>query len=321
MFLKNLKNSFIFANNKSTFMNIKSLFQTEFPNLNFLKRGKVRDIYDLGDNLLIVSTDRISAYDVIMELGIPLKGFILTKISEFWFNMTRDIVENHLISTNVNDYPKICLEYKDVLKNRSMLVKKTKVIPIECVVRGFISGSAWADYLRTGEICAIKLPEGLKESQKLEQPIFTPATKEELGKHDENISEEKASKLISKDILNEIKELSIKIYKRAYEYALTKGIIIADTKMEFGIVDNKIILIDELLTPDSSRFWDAKKYQVGKAQESFDKQFLRNYLNSINFNRQPPAPDLPEEIIIKTSKKYQQALEILTGKSIYEYLS
>jgi phosphoribosylaminoimidazole-succinocarboxamide synthase len=317
MFLKNLKNSFIFANNKSTFMNIKSLFQTEFPNLNFLKRGKVRDIYDLGDNLLIVSTDRISAYDVIMEQGIPLKGFILTKISEFWFNMTRDIVENHLISTNVNDYPEICLEYKDVLKNRSMLVKKTKVIPIECVVRGFISGSAWADYLRTGEICAIKLPEGLKESQKL----FTPATKEELGKHDENISEEKASKLISKDILNEIKELSIKIYKRAYEYALTKGIIIADTKMEFGIVDNKIILIDELLTPDSSRFWDAKKYQVGKAQESFDKQFLRNYLNSINFNRQPPAPDLPEEIIIKTSKKYQQALEILTGKSIYEYLS
>lgn len=302
-------------------MNIKSLFQTEFPNLNFLKRGKVRDIYDLGDNLLIVSTDRISAYDVIMEQGIPLKGFILTKISEFWFGLTKDIVENHLISTNINDFPQICFEYNDKLKNRSMLVKKTKVIPIECVVRGFISGSAWSDYLKTGEVCGIKLSAGMKESQKLEQPIFTPATKEELGKHDENISEEKAAELVGKEVINEIKELSIKIYKRAYEYALNKGIIIADTKMEFGIIDNKIILIDELLTPDSSRFWDLKKYQVGKSQESFDKQFLRDYLNSINFNRQPPAPDLPEEIIINTSKKYQQALEILTGKSIYEYLS
>lgn len=302
-------------------MKTEPVIQTKFPNLKLLKRGKVRDIYDLGENLLIVSTDRISAYDVIMEQGIPLKGFILTKISEFWFNLLSDVVENHLISTDVNTYPTPCQEYKDTLKHRSMLIKKTEVIPIECVVRGFLSGSGWSDYLKTGEVCGIKLPSGMKESQKLENPIFTPATKEELGKHDENISEEKASEIVGKDIIKQIKEISLTIYKRAYEYALKKGIIIADTKMEFGIFNDKVILIDELLTPDSSRFWDAKKYQAGKSQESFDKQFLRDYLISINFNKKPPAPILPEEIIKNTSKKYQEALEILTGKSIYEFIS
>lgn len=295
--------------------------KTNFPNLRLLKRGKVRDIYDLGENLLIVSTDRISAYDVIMDQGIPLKGFILTKISEFWFNLLSDVVENHLISTDVNNFPIPCQEYTDILRHRSMIVKKTEVIPIECVVRGFLSGSGWSDYLKTGEVCGIKLPTGMKESQKLENPIFTPATKEELGNHDENISEDKAAEIVGEEIVKQIKEISLTIYKRAYEYALKKGIIIADTKMEFGIINDKVILIDELLTPDSSRFWDAKKYQAGKSQESFDKQFLRDYLISINFNKKPPAPVLPEEIIKNTSKKYQEALEILTGKSIYEFIS
>lgn len=302
-------------------MKIEPILQTDFPNLKLLKRGKVRDIYDLGETLLIVSTDRISAYDVIMEQGIPLKGFILTKISEFWFNLLSDVVENHLITTDLNYYPAVCKEYESILKHRSMLIKKTEVLPIECVIRGFISGSAWSDYLQSGEVCGIKLPVGLKESQKLENPIFTPATKEEIGKHDENISEEKAAEIIGRDVVKEIKEVSLNIYKKAYEYALKKGIIIADTKMEFGFYNNKIILIDELLTPDSSRFWDAKKYQAGRTQDSFDKQFLRDYLNSINFNKKPPAPLLPEEIIKNTSKKYQEALEILTGKSIYDFIS
>ena len=302
-------------------MKTEPILQTNFSNLKLLKRGKVRDIYDLGDKLLIVSTDRISAYDVIMEQGIPLKGFILTKISEFWFNLMKDVVENHIISTNVDEFPQECKEYSDALKHRSMLIKKTKVIPIECVVRGFLSGSGWTDYLKDGEVCGIKLPVGLKESQKLETPIFTPATKEEVGKHDENISEEFAAEIVGKEVIEKVKEISITIYKKAFQYALNKGIIIADTKMEFGMIDDKIILIDELLTPDSSRFWDAKKYQVGKSQESFDKQYLRDYLNSINFNKKPPAPNLPEEIIKNTSRKYQEALEILTGKSIYEYIS
>lgn len=302
-------------------MKFEPVLHTNFSNLKLLKRGKVRDIYDLDEYLLIVSTDRISAYDVIMEQGIPYKGFILTKISEFWFNLLNDVVENHLITTNVNNYPDICKEYAKELRHRSMLVKKTEVIPIECVVRGFISGSAWSDYLKTGEVCGIKLPEGLKESQKLSEPIFTPATKEEIGSHDENISEQKAAEIVGIDVIKTLKEISLKIYKRAFEYALNKGIIIADTKMEFGFYNGKIILIDELLTPDSSRFWDAKKYQVGKSQESFDKQYLRDYLTSINFDKKPPAPPLPDEIIKNTSLKYQEALEILTGKSIYDFIS
>ncbi|MCL6495477.1 MAG: phosphoribosylaminoimidazolesuccinocarboxamide synthase [Ignavibacterium sp.] len=294
----------------------KVILQTNFPGLKFLKRGKVRDIYEVGENLLIVSTDRISAFDVIMNQGIPYKGMILTKISEFWFNFVKDIIPNHLITTNVEEFPAECKPYAEDLRGRSMLVKKTEVIPIESVVRGYITGSGMVDYKATGSICGIKLPEGLVESEKLSEPIFTPATKEELGAHDQNISEEEAKKIVGDDVINFIKEKTIAIYKKAYEYALKRGIIIADTKMEFGKFNGEIILIDELLTPDSSRFWPADKYQKGKVQESFDKQYLRNYLISINFNRKPPAPDLPEEIIQRTAEKYLEALEKLTGQKI-----
>lgn len=297
-------------------MHSKVILQTNFPGLKFLKRGKVRDIYEVGDYLLIVSTDRISAFDVIMNQGIPYKGMILTKISEFWFRFVEDIIPNHLITTNVDEFPAECKPYADELHGRSMLVKKTEVIPIESVVRGYITGSGMADYKATGSICGIKLPEGLVESEKLTEPIFTPATKEELGSHDQNISEDEAKKIVGEDVINFIKEKTIAVYKKAYEYALNRGIIIADTKMEFGKYKGEIILIDELLTPDSSRFWPADKYQKGRVQESFDKQFLRNYLISINFNRQPPAPDLPEEIIMKTSEKYLEALEKLTGQKL-----
>lgn len=297
-------------------MHPKVILQTDFSGLKLLKRGKVRDIYEVGDSLLIVSTDRISAFDVIMNQGIPYKGIILTKISEFWFNFVKDIIPNHLITTNVDEFPTECKPYAEDLRGRSMLVKKTEVVPIESVVRGYITGSGMADYKATGSICGIKLPEGLVESEKLSEPIFTPATKEEIGAHDQNISEEEAKKIAGNEVIEFMKSKTIAIYKKAYEYALKKGIIIADTKMEFGSYKNEIILIDELLTPDSSRFWPADKYQKGKVQESFDKQFLRNYLISINFNKQPPAPDLPEEIIHKTSEKYLEALEMLTGHKI-----
>ncbi|MEJ5263237.1 MAG: phosphoribosylaminoimidazolesuccinocarboxamide synthase [Ignavibacterium sp.] len=297
-------------------MHPKVILQTNFSGLKLLKRGKVRDIYEVGEYLLIVSTDRISAFDVIMNQGIPYKGIILTKISEFWFNFVQDIIPNHLITTKVEEFPAECKPYADDLRGRSMLVKKTEVIPIESVVRGYITGSGMVDYQATGSICGIKLPPGLVESEKLSEPIFTPATKEELGAHDQNISEEEAKKIVGDDVVSFIKEKTIAIYRKAYEYALKKGIIIADTKMEFGKYNGEIILIDELLTPDSSRFWPADKYQKGRVQESFDKQFLRNYLISINFNRKPPAPDLPDGIIYKTAEKYLEALEKLTGQKI-----
>lgn len=297
-------------------MHPKVILQTNFNGLKLLKRGKVRDIYEVGEYLLIVSTDRISAFDVIMNQGIPYKGIILTKISEFWFNFVQDIIPNHLITTKVEEFPAECKPYAEDLRGRSMLVKKTEVIPIESVVRGYITGSGMVDYQATGSICGIKLPPGLVESEKLSEPIFTPATKEELGAHDQNISEEEAKKIVGDDVISFIKEKTIAIYRKAYEYALKKGIIIADTKMEFGKYNGEIILIDELLTPDSSRFWPADKYQKGRVQESFDKQFLRNYLISINFNRKPPAPDLPDEIIYKTAEKYLEALEKLTEQKI-----
>ncbi len=293
-------------------MQPKVILQTNFTGLKLLKRGKVRDIYEVGDYLLIVSTDRISAFDVIMNQGIPYKGIILTKISVFWFNFVQDIIPNHLITTKVEEFPSECKPYAEDLRGRSMLVKKTEVIPIESVVRGYITGSGMADYQATGSICGIKLPPGLVDSEKLSEPIFTPATKEELGAHDQNISEKEAKKIAGNDVISFIKEKTIAIYRKAYEYALKKGIIIADTKMEFGKYNGEIILIDELLTPDSSRFWPADKYQKGRIQESFDKQILRNYLTSISFNRKPPAPVLPDEIIHKTTKKYLEALEKLT---------
>ncbi len=289
---------------------------TDFSNLKKFKQGKVRDMYDLGDYYLMVSTDRLSAFDVIMNEGIPDKGRVLTKISEFWFDYTKDIIQNHVVTTNVSEYPPICMEYADILEGRSMLVKKAELIPIECIVRGYITGSGLADYKATGSICGIKLPEGLVESEKLPEPIFTPSTKADIGDHDENISSEQAEKIVGKDIFDKISTTAIAIYKKASEFALTKGIILADTKMEFGIYNGEVILIDELLTPDSSRFWPLEGYEKGRVQQSYDKQYVRDYLVSVKFNKQPPAPPLPEEVIANTRQKYLEALEKLTGKSL-----
>ncbi|MDR3626240.1 MAG: phosphoribosylaminoimidazolesuccinocarboxamide synthase [Ignavibacteriaceae bacterium] len=294
----------------------KIILQSNFPNLKLVKQGKVRDIYDLGEYYLIVSTDRLSAFDVIMAQGIPYKGEVLTRISSFWFNYVKDIIDNHVVATDVKDFPKECDEYADDLKGRSMLVKKAEVIPIECIVRGYISGSGLNDYKKTGKISGITLPEGLVESEKLPEPIFTPSTKAEIGLHDENISFSEAEKIIDRDKLDKIKNATLAIYKKASEFALTKGIIIADTKMEFGIYKDEVIIVDELLTPDSSRFWPLSKYKKGGAQESYDKQFVRDYLLSINFNKQPPPPQLPEDIINKTGEKYLDALFELTGERI-----
>ena len=297
-------------------METKVILDTNFSNLKLFAKGKVRDIYEVGDNLLLVSTDRISAFDVIMEQGIPYKGMVLTKISEFWFDYTKDVIPNHLITTNVDDYPDECKEYADDLRGRSMLVKKAKVVPIECIVRGYITGSGWKDYLATGEISGINLAEGLQESEKFPEPIFTPSTKAEIGEHDENISADQALKITDEKTFKILEEKTLEIYKKASKFALEKGIIIADTKMEFGYYNNDIILVDELLTPDSSRFWPLDKFAKGRGQESYDKQFLRDYLLSINFNKQPPPPELPDEIIKKTSKKYLNIYEKLTGEKI-----
>lgn len=289
---------------------------TEFKNLKLKGRGKVRDIYDLGDRLLIVATDRMSAFDVVMPNPIPDKGRILTQLSKFWFDLTREIVPNHVISTEVKDYPKDCEPYQEMLRGRSMLVMKTEVVPIECVVRGYLSGSGWEEYKRTGEVCGIRLPKGLVESTKLEEPVFTPATKAEMGLHDENIPFERVEKIIGNDLAQKVKLLSMAVYKKARDFAEQKGILIADTKMEFGMKDGKLILIDELLTPDSSRFWPRDEYQAGGPQKSFDKQFLRDYLLSIHWDKSPPAPQLPEEIIQKTREKYLEAYERLVGKPL-----
>ncbi len=296
----------------------KVITQTNFQDLNLVKQGKVRDVYAVEDNYLIVSTDRLSAFDVIMNEGIPAKGRILNKISAFWFNYVSDIIENHYISINVDEYPDVCKKYKEDLFERSMLVKKGELIPLECIVRGYISGTGWNDYKKSGAICGIKLPEGLVESEKLPEPIFTPSTKAEIGLHDENITEEDAVKVVGYDTYQILKEKAIAIYKKAADYALTKGIIIADTKMEFGYYNGSIILIDELLTPDSSRFWPLNEYAKGRAQNSFDKQYVRDYLLSINFNKRPPAPNLPLEVIEKTAQKYKEALFTLAGVNVTE---
>jgi len=297
-------------------MHPEVILNTNFPTLKLYAKGKVRDIYDVGEYLLLVSTDRLSAFDVIMNQGIPYKGMVLTKISEFWFNLTKDIIPNHFITTDVNNYPAECKEYSDVLRNRSMLIKKAKVVPIECIVRGYITGSGWKDYKRTGEISGIKLAAGLQESEKFPEPLFTPSTKAEIGEHDENISAEEAMQIVDKDTFNAVKNATINIYKKASDFALTKGIIIADTKFEFGKVNDEIILVDEVLTPDSSRFWPLDKYEKGRGQESYDKQFVRDYLISIQFNMQPPPPPLPIDIINKTSEKYLDIYRKLTGDSL-----
>jgi phosphoribosylaminoimidazole-succinocarboxamide synthase len=291
--------------------------ETNFSGLKLINRGKVRDLYDLGDSLLLVTTDRLSAYDVVMAQGIPFKGKVLNKISEFWFEKTSDIVKNHVISTIVYDFPSSCKPYWRDMENRTLMAKKAKPLPVECVVRGYLSGSGWAEYQQSGSVCGTKLPKGLLESSRLVEPIFTPATKEELGKHDENITFERMAGIIGKELAEKVRDISLKVYRRGVEIAEKKGIIIADTKMEFGLDENgELILIDELLTPDSSRFWPKAKYEPGRGQESFDKQFVRNYLTSIKFNKKPPAPKLPEDIILKTSALYLQALEKLTGRSL-----
>jgi len=297
-------------------MKASAVLVTGFETLTLRGRGKVRDIYDLGDSLLIVATDRISAFDVVMPNPIPDKGRVLTQLSKFWFDFTSEIVPNHVISTEVKDFPKECQPYKEILDGRSMLVVKADPIPIECVVRGYLSGSGWEEYRKTGEICGISLPKGLVESIKLEEPIFTPATKAEAGLHDENINFERVEKAVGEDLAQRLKSLSIAIYKMARSFAEEEGVLIADTKMEFGIRDGRLLLIDELLTPDSSRFWPKKEYRPGHSQKSFDKQFLRNYLLSIEWNKSPPAPRLPEGIIQKTREKYLEAYERLVGKPL-----
>lgn len=298
--------------------NEKVVMKTEFPDLPQPRRGKVRDIYDLGDKLLIVATDRISAFDVVLPNGIPGKGKVLNQISRHWFEQTRDIIPNHLISTEVDDYPQAFRKHRDVLEGRSMLVKKTKPLPVECIVRGYLSGSGWNEYQRGSSVCGIPLPSGLVESSRLEEPIFTPSTKAEEGQHDENITFEKTTEILGRDLAERVRQVSIALYNRAREIAETKGIIIADTKFEFGIGEDsgELILIDEALTPDSSRFWPNDGYQPGRSQSSFDKQFVRDYLTSIKWNKKPPAPSLPSEIIEKTTEKYIEALERLAGVSL-----
>jgi len=285
---------------------------TNFPDLKLFKKGKVRDVYDLGASLLMVATDRISAFDVIMPNPIPDKGKILNQISLFWFEKMKPLVENHVITSKVDDYPDVCRPYADVLQGRSMLVKKTEPLPIECVVRGYISGSGWKSYLDSGSVCGIKLSDGLKESDRLGEPIFTPSTKEELGSHDINIDFDETSKRIGKSHAEKIRSLSLSIYNKGSALAAEKGIIIADTKFEFGLVGDEIILIDEILTPDSSRFWPKETYAPGGPQKSFDKQYLRDYLLSLDWDRTPPGPELPNDVIKNTRQKYLDALNQLT---------
>jgi phosphoribosylaminoimidazole-succinocarboxamide synthase len=273
----------------------------------------VRDIYDLGDKLLIVATDRISAFDVVLPNAVPEKGKVLTQISKYWFAQTRGIIPNHLISADVADYPAECRRHAAVLEGRSMLVKKTEPLPVECIIRGYLSGSGLKEYQATGSVSGIKLPSGLTEASRLPEPIFTPSTKAEVGEHDVNIDFETVVKLVGKGIAVTVRDTALAVYRRACELAEPKGIIIADTKMEFGIYQGDVILIDEVLTPDSSRFWPKNGYQVGVSQKSFDKQFVRDYLLSLTWNQKPPAPVLPEDVVRKTSEKYLEVLRMLTS--------
>ena len=288
--------------------------ETHFSELNLIKKGKVRDIYDLVDCLLMVATDRISAFDVIMNDPIPEKGKILTQLSLFWFKIMEPLVPNHVISSAADVFPDNCKPYADILRDRSMLVRKAEPLPVECIVRGYISGSGWNSYQDTGMISDIVLPKGLKESDRLPEPIFTPSTKAEIGLHDINIGFEDTVKKIGASLANKVKALSLEIYKKGAQLAEENGIIIADTKFEFGLINNDLILIDEMLTPDSSRFWPKEAYRPGSPQASFDKQYLRDYLETLDWDKKPPAPPLPEEVIKNTRKKYLEAFRILTGK-------
>lgn len=293
-----------------------ALLETNFKDVKVFRRGKVRDVYDLGDKLLIVATDRISAFDVVMPNGVPDKGKILTQMTAFWFNLTGGTIENHLITFDVGQYPRELAPYARELAGRSMLVKKTTPVEIECIVRGYISGSGWKEYKKDGAVCGISLPTGLRESEILPEPIFTPSTKSYEG-HDVNITYEEAENRIGKDLASTLREKSIGLYSLAAKTAREKGIIIADTKFEFGLLDGRVILIDEILTPDSSRFWPADSYEPGRSQTSFDKQYVRDYLASLDWDQTPPAPALPEEVLANTRKKYIEALERITdAKSV-----
>ncbi len=295
-------------------LNSKVIIETNFKELGTVKRGKVRDVYDLGKNLLIVSSDRISAFDVILPNGIPNKGFVLNQVSRFWFEKTSDIIQNHLITTDFSQFPEVCKPYREILEGRSMLVRKAKPLPVECIVRGYLSGSGWKEYQKTGMISGIRLREGLLESSRIEQPIFTPSTKAEIGEHDENITFEKMQEIIGPELALRVRDISINIYKRAVDIALTKGIIIADTKFEFGMdEEGRLILIDEALTPDSSRFWPLEGYAPGRGQESYDKQFVRDYLLSINWETLPKVPELPEEVVRKTADIYMKAYNLFAS--------
>ena len=296
-------------------MNKEILLCTDFKDLKLFRRGKVRDVYDLGDRLLIVSTDRISCFDVVLPCGIPYKGDILTALSLFWFAYIGDIIPNHLIASDLEKYPEALKQYQAELCGRSMLVVKARPMPVECVVRGYLSGSGWKEYQKTRSICGIKLPAGLRESEKLPQPIFTPSTKAEVG-HDLNVDQDYVKNLIGEESAAQLERLSLAIYEKASAYARSCGIIIADTKFEFGIEDGKIILIDEALTPDSSRFWPLDDYAPARPQASFDKQFVRDYLESLDWDKNPPAPGLPPDIIEKTSLKYLEAYKRLTGNPL-----
>jgi phosphoribosylaminoimidazole-succinocarboxamide synthase len=292
------------------------LLQTNFPGLQLHTSGKVRDVYSISDRqLLFVATDRISAFDYILATGIPHKGQVLTQISMFWFDFLADIVPNHLVTADVDQYPAEARQYTDQLQGRSMLVERAEMFPVECVVRGYISGSAWKEYKATGSVCGIVLPKGLRESDALPEPIFTPATKATTG-HDENISFDAMCKIVGTENASHLRDLTLRVYKKASNYARQRGIIIADTKFEFGRTAKGITLADEVLTPDSSRFWPADKYKPGQAQESYDKQYVRDYLEQIHWNKQPPAPALPAEVAIRTSEKYLEAYFQLTGRKL-----
>jgi len=296
------------------------LLDTSLDGLTLHRRGKVRDVYEIGDQLLIVTTDRISAFDYVLGSGIPDKGKVLTQLSGFWFERMGDLVPHHLVSMDPAMFPEAARKHADVLRGRTMLVRRTEPVPIECVARGYLSGSGWKEYQKTGRVCGIELPPGLKESDRLPEPIFTPATKAESG-HDENISEEEAAGLVGRPLVKRLKALTLEIYRRGVEHAATKGIIIADTKFEFGLVnagdpDTDVVLIDEVLTPDSSRFWPQAHYTPGQGQPSFDKQFVRDYLEAIRWNKQPPVPSLPDDVVSRTRDKYVEAFTLLSGRDL-----
>jgi phosphoribosylaminoimidazole-succinocarboxamide synthase len=291
------------------------LLETAFDDLTLHRRGKVRDVYEIGDKLLIVATDRISAFDYVLGSGIPDKGKVLTQLSGFWFERMGDLVPHHMISMDAADFPAPARGHANVLQGRTMLVRRTEPVPIECVARGYLSGSGWKEYQKSGSVCGIKLPGGLRESDRLPEPIFTPATKAESG-HDENISEEEAGRLVGSDLISRLKALTLEIYRRGAEHAESRGIIVADTKFEFGIAGGEVVLIDEVLTPDSSRFWPRVQYEAGHGQPSFDKQFVRDYLEAIKWNKQPPVPTLPEDVVRRTREKYIEAFTLLSGREL-----